>query len=142
MDAGKLVNQISTELHTRSCRTGKKLGVTQMQGRILSFILVESRERPLYQKEIEREFGLRPSTVTELLNNLERRDMIRRVSSESDGRYKEILFTESAEQIRQALETEINKTEEVLTEGISAEDLECFKRVAGKMLENLRNKPL
>lgn len=137
MDAGKLINQISSGLHRRSCRTGRNLGVTEMQGRILAFILVESRERPLYQKDIEKEYGLKPSTVTELLKNLEAREMIQRVSSETDGRYKKIQFTSSAEQIRQALELEIQKTEAVLTRGISEADLECFKRIALKMLENL-----
>lgn len=138
MDAGRLVNRISAGLHRRSCRTGKELGITEMQGRILSFILVESREHPLYQKDIEKEFGLRPSTVTEILKNLEERNMIQRVSSERDGRYKKIQFTKSAEQIKQALVLEIQKTEAVLTRGISEEELESFKRTAEKMVENIK----
>lgn len=138
MDAGKLINQISAGLHRRSCKTGKILGVTEMQGRILAFILVESRERPLYQKDIEKEFGLKPSTVTEILKNLESRNMIQRESSEVDGRYKRIRFTESAKQIRHALELEIRNTESALTRGITEEELECFKKTAVKMLENLK----
>lgn len=139
MDVGRLINQISSGLHRRSCRTGKLLGVTEMQGQILAFILVESRERPLYQKDIEKEFNLRPSTVTEILKNLEGQGMIQRVSSETDGRYKKIQFTESAEKIRQLLTGEIQKTEKVLTAGISEEELENFKKTAAKMLENLRD---
>ena len=64
---------------------GKNLGITEVQGRILDFILVDGRDRPLYQKDIEKEFGLRPSTATELLKTLESRKMIQRVSSEEDG---------------------------------------------------------
>lgn len=138
MDAGKLINQISSGLRRRSCKTGKILGVTEMQGRILTFILVESRERPLYQKDVEREFGLRPPTVTEILKNLESQGMIQRVNSETDGRYKKIQFTKSAERIRQMMAEEIRKTESVLTAGISDEELESFKKTAEKMLENLR----
>lgn len=137
MDAGKLINRISFRLHRRSCRTGRTLGVTEMQGRILSFILVESREHPLYQKDIEKEFDLRPSTVTEILKNLEEQKMIQRVSSEKDGRYKKIQFTESAEQIRQILEQEIQKTEATLVKDIPEEELAIFKRVAEKMLDNI-----
>lgn len=137
MDTGKLINKISIRLRRRSERMGKNLGITEVQGRILDFILVDGRDRPLYQKDIEKEFGLRPSTATELLKTLESRKMIQRVSSEEDGRYKKIQFTEAAEDIRLALQQEIRKTEGLLVEGISREDLNTFMKVAEKMLENL-----
>lgn len=137
MDTGKLINKISIRLRRRSEKMGKNLGITEVQGRILDFILVDGRDRPLYQKDIEKEFGLRPSTATELLKTLESRKMIQRVSSEGDGRYKKIQFTEAAEDIRLALQQEIQKTEGLLVEGISREELNTFMKVAEKMLENL-----
>ena len=137
MDTGKLINKISIRLRRRSEKMGKNLGITEVQGRILDFILVDGKDRPLYQKDIEKEVGLRPSTATELLKTLESRKMIQRVSSEEDGRYKKIQFTEAAEDIRMALQQEIQKTEGVLVEGISREDLNTFMKVAEKMLENL-----
>lgn len=137
MDTGKLINKISIRLRRRSEKMGKNLGITEVQGRILDFILVDGRDQPLYQKDIEKEFGLRPSTATELLKTLESRKMIQRVSSEEDGRYKKIQFTEAAEDIRLALQQEIQKTEGLLVEGISREDLNTFMKVAEKMLENL-----
>ena len=137
MDTGKLINKISIRLRRRSEKMGKNLGITEVQGRILDFILVDGRDRPLYQKDIEKEFGLRPSTATELLKTLESRKMIQRVSSEEDGRYKKIQFTEAAEDLRLALQQEIQKTEGLLVEGISREELNTFMKVAEKMLENL-----
>lgn len=137
MDTGKLINKISIRLRRRSEKMGKNLGITEVQGRILDFILVDGRDRPLYQKDIEKEFGLRPSTATELLKTLESRKMIQRVSSEEDGRYKKIQFTEAAEDIRLALQQETQKTEGLLVEGISREELNTFMKVAEKMLENL-----
>lgn len=137
MDTGKMINKISIRLRRRSEKMGKNLGITEVQGRILDFILVDGRDRPLYQKDIEKEFGLRPSTATELLKTLESRKMIQRVSSEEDGRYKKIQFTEAAEDIRLALQQEIQKTEGLLVEGISREELNTFMKVAEKMLENL-----
>ena len=125
MDTGKLINKISIRLRRRSEKMGKNLGITEVQGRILDFILVDGRDRPLYQKDIE------------LLKTLESRKMIQRVSSEEDGRYKKIQFTEAAEDIRLALQQEIQKTEGLLVEGISREDLNTFMKVAEKMLENL-----
>ena len=137
MDTGKLINKISIRLRRRSEKMGKNLGITKVQGRILDFILVDGRDRPLYQKDIEKEFGLRPSTATEIVETRESRKRIRRVSSEEDGRDKKSQFTEAAEDIRMALQQEIQKTEGLLIEGISREDLNTFMKVAEKMLENL-----
>ena len=137
MDTGKLINKISIRLRRRSGKTGKLLGITEAQGRILEFILVESRERHLFQKDIEKEFDLRPSTATGLLKTLEEQRMIHRVSCEDDGRYKVIQFTEAAEHIRWALQQQIQNTEKQLTKDISQEELSVFVKVAEKMLENL-----
>ena len=64
MDTGKLINKISIRLRRRSEKMGKNLGITEVQGRILDFILVDGRDRPLYQKDIEKEFG--PVSYTHL----------------------------------------------------------------------------
>ncbi len=140
MNVGKTINRISARLRRRSCRTGKSLGITEVQGKVLEFILVESRERELYQKDIEKEFDLRPPTATELLKALEAQGYISRISSEQDARYKRIQFTgpsERLQEVRQALLCQIKRTEALLTEGISEEDMDIFMRVAEQMLENL-----
>ena len=45
-------------------------------GNILNYILVESQNRSVYQKDIEQEFGLRPSTATEALKSLKRNELM------------------------------------------------------------------
>lgn len=54
MQTGKLINMISIRLRRRSGKTGRLLGITEAQGRILEFILVESKDKPLFQKDIEK----------------------------------------------------------------------------------------
>ena len=68
---------------------------------------MESRQRSVYQKEIEKEFGLRPSTATEALKLLEEKGLICRIPEEKDGRYKRIVFTPKAEAVQDALRREI-----------------------------------
>ena len=63
--------------------------------------------------------------------------MIQRVSSEEDGRYKKIQFTEAAEEIRTALQQEIQKDGGAARRGDPQEDLNTFMRVAETMLANL-----
>ena len=137
MDTGTRINRISNRLRRRSKKAKERLGITASQGNILDYILVESENHPVYQKDIEQEFGLRPSTATEVLNYLEEKELIRRVKDENDGRYKKLVFTKDAEKIRKILRKEIERSEEILLKGISSEEQEIFKKITSKMLDNL-----
>ena len=138
MEAGKMINRISNRLRRRSGKAQETIGITGAKGNILNYILLESEKHNVYQKDIEKEFGLRPSTATEVLKNLEEEEMIVRIQDEEDGRYKKIVFTDKAEMIRGALRGEIEKTEELLLKGITPEEQEIFMKITAKMLENLQ----
>ena len=137
MEAGKIINCISNRLRNRSQAVHMELGIGSAQGKVLNYILVESENHPVYQKEIEEEFGLRPSTATETLKNLEQAELICRVPESEDGRYKKIVFTEQARKIEHILRKEIMESEELLLQGITEEERKEFLRIAEKMLRNL-----
>lgn len=137
METGKMINRISNRLRRRSKRAQETLGITGAIGNILDYIIVESEKRSVYQKEIEKEFGLRPSTATEVLKHLEKEGLIVRVPDESDARFKKIEFTEKAGKIKDLLRNEVDKSEEILLRGISPEEQKCFMEITAKMLENL-----
>ena len=137
MDIGKIINHHSSRLRSRSQEVHTTLGIGSAQGKILNFILVESALHPVYQKDIEKEFSLRPPTVTEMLKSLEARELILRIPDEQDGRFKRIVFTEKAAAVKDALNKEIHETEELLLRGISEEELKEFIRITEKMLQNL-----
>ena len=137
MQTGKMINRISNRLRRRSRAIQESLGITGAQGNILDYIIVESGSHSVYQKEIEEEFGLRPSTATEALKNLEKKGLIRREAEKQDARYKKIVFTEKAETIREALRTEIEESEQLLLKGISTSEQKEFLRITEQMLKNL-----
>ena len=129
-----MINCISNRLRNRSQEVHTQLGIGSAQGKILNYVLVESEAHSVYQKDLEREFGLRPSTVTEMLNALEQKKLIQRVSDEWDGRYKKIVFTEKARSMKDRIRQEVEETEHLLLQGITEQE---FLRIAGKMLQNL-----
>jgi len=137
VETGKMINRISNRLRRRSMAVQESVGISGSQGNILDYILVESMKRKVYQKDIEREFGLRPPTASEVLKSLEKQELICRIPDEEDGRWKRIVFTKKAEKIHDALRREIEESEALLLQGISSEEQETFLRIAGKMLENL-----
>ena len=132
-----MINCISNRLRNRSQEVHTQLGIGSAQGKILNYVLVESEAHSVYQKDLEREFGLRPSTVTEMLNALEQKKLIQRVSDGWDGRYKKIVFTEKARSMKDRIRQEVEETEHLLLQGITEQEKQEFLRIAGKMLQNL-----
>ena len=137
METGKMINKISHRLRRRSQAVQKTVGISEAQGRILDYILVEGARRPVYPKDIEKEFDLRSSTVTGALSALETQGLIARVPDERDGRLKKLVFTPKADGIRAALQGEIEETEKRMLQGISEEEKAVFLELAERMLKNL-----
>ena len=96
MDTGRLINKLSNCLRRRSAETQKRIHISGTKGQILNYILIESQKRPLVQRDVEQEFGLRPSTATEMLQALQAADLIRREPDPADARRKCIVCTEKA----------------------------------------------
>ena len=76
MQTGKKINQISNRLRRRSRAIQETIGIGGAQGNILNYILVESQNRSVYQKDIEQEFGLRPSTATKAPKSLKKNELM------------------------------------------------------------------
>ncbi len=137
MDAGQYINMLCNRLRRHSCKFQEQLGLTREQGNILSFVLLAGERHNLYQKDVEREFDLRPSTATGLLNALEKKGLLCRINDDKDGRYKILRATKQGELLRKTLQEEIRELEANLVRGICTEELEIFKQTAEKMLKNL-----
>ena len=91
----------------------------------------------VFQKDIEDEYTLRPSTATELLKKMEQNGLIRREALPGDARRKRIIVTEKALSYKDDVMADITQLEADLTRGISPEDMDTFFRVIKKMLENM-----
>lgn len=137
MEVGKAVNSLSHRLRRRSQAVQRSLGISEAQGRILNYILVESTLRDVYQRDIEKEFELRSATVTITLNALAEQGLIARIPDPKDGRRKRLVFTEKAAGIRAALQEEILGTESRMLTGITEEERKAFLSIAERMLKNL-----
>ena len=137
LETGKIINRISNRLQRFAPDTQNRLGIGQAQAIILRFLLVEGQKRDIYQVDIEKEFGLRPPTVTETLKVLEKKDLIKRVPDENDGRKKKIIVTQKTLLMHDGVKDQVERSEEVLLQGITKEEKEQFMQIAAKMLNNL-----
>lgn len=111
-----------------------------VQGWIISFIHDEGKKRDIYQRDIEQEFNIRRSSVTGLLQTLEKNGMIRREAVESDARLKKITLTPKAVESRLMIDRKIKAFDKKLEAGITPEEKKIFLHVAAKMRDNLEGK--
>lgn len=128
---GKLSNQLRRKLDMFSSRKE----FSGSQGRTLHFLLAQSDD--IFQKDIEEEYGIRPSTATELLKQMEKNGLIIRKPAAYDNRLKKIVLTDKALIYKDQVVNDLTELEKTLTQGIPEENMKIFFEVIEKMMDNL-----
>ena len=82
----KMIDRKTTQYIQRDNPTD----VTTMQAIVLQYIMVESKKRDVFNKDIENFFVVKSSSVTSMIHFLERGGYVRREDSAEDGRMKQI----------------------------------------------------
>lgn len=109
---------------------------TDMQGQILGF-LFESRDRDMFQRDIEENFWIRRSTASRFLKVMEQRELICRESVPQDARLKKLILTPKAISIHEIIEQQIEMVERRITEGLTKEEIAQFHQIMAKIIKNL-----
>ena len=137
------IGHVIRMLHTTFKQKFMKVGtdenfdeVTMMHGWIMGY-LHNNEDRSIYQKTIESEFNIRRSTVTNILQLMEKKGYISRETVDGDARLKRIVLTPQGREIAVRTRNMIDKMEECLAKDIEPQELECFYKVAGKIKANL-----
>lgn len=114
------------------------LPLTSTQALALEFVIQKASDGEVYQKDLESFLSIRGSSVTSLINNLERDGYIRRESVKFDGRYKHLAPTEKALAIQAEISQRIDRYMDSLFVDIPEADLIVYESVLEKMTQNVR----
>lgn len=109
---------------------------TEMQVKVLGF-LAQNRDQEICQKDIEEAFYIRRSTASRLLKRLESQGFITRQSVERDARLKRVVTTPKADALCQKMMARIDYVEELLTRGLTQEEIQQFLATVEKLKQNL-----
>lgn len=109
---------------------------TVMHGWILKY-LYDNGSKEIYQKDIEKQFGIGRSTVTTIIQLMEKQDLIRREAVEYDARLKKVILTEKGKQYHDLVGATINDIHKKVMQGISEEEKQFFLGTFEKIEENL-----
>jgi DNA-binding MarR family transcriptional regulator len=114
---------------------------TGMQGFILGF-LGDNRDKDIFQRDVEAELQVRRSTVTGILQLMEKNGLIKRHPVEHDARLKKLVLTPQALGQYENVMRVIYGIEEKAVSRLTEAEIEMFCGVLHKIQENLEQEDL
>ena len=124
-------NLISRKVNHYSRENGVE-DVTAMHGWILAY-LYQYQDREIFQRDIERAFSITRSTVTNILQLMEKKGYIQRQSVPQDARLKRLILTEAGAEAHRQILRSLRQTDDyvssLLTEEESAELLHLLNKL-------------
>ena len=102
-------------------------GLTSIQSRVLGYLrMEENKGSSVFQRDIEEVFRIKRSSVTSVLQTLEKKGLIRRESVPEDARVKKLLLTEKAKQMQEHTYHRLKTMEEEMKALFTDEEFEQF----------------
>ncbi|MBR6477697.1 MAG: MarR family transcriptional regulator [Lachnospiraceae bacterium] len=131
-------NEIRRNLDQRFAENGLE-DLSGMQGPVIGYISWNSKDKDVFQKDIEKWFNIRRSTATVMLQAMEQKGLIEREAVPNDGRLKKIILTDKAKELNKRVNEQIEQFHRELEEGITPEEKAEFLRILDRIRENLRD---
>lgn len=134
---GRMINIFSNRISRRIGKEVAQYGLTGVQGKILGFIYHSSAKKDVYQKDIEEAFDIRRSSVTSVLQLMEKNGYIKRVSVSEDARLKKIILTDIGLDIQHKIYDCIVKFEKSLQDELSSEELNTLINLITRLSDKI-----
>lgn len=134
----KEINDLIIKKMMRSAVCEKRCMISPTQVKIIEY-LCKSKDETVYQKDIEKTLNLKRSTVSGILDTMEKNNLISRKSVKEDLRLKEIILTDYALDKLNLIKRKIKEINNALGKNISEDDLKVFYRVTKQIKQNIIN---
>lgn len=116
----------------------KKDNLTISQARVIHY-LCKHKDKDVVQRDIEKFFRVSNPTVSGILNRLEEKGFIVRMTSENDKRIKVVTLTEKALELDDYLRNSLNNYEEEMMACLSQEEKNNLLDSMDKIINAMMN---
>ncbi len=113
-----------------------KYRLTAVQGWVIKY-LCEHEGCDVFQRDLESAFSVRRSTMTSVLQLMEKNGLITREPVTYDARLKKLMLTKQAVDIHNYIENSHAELEQKMCDGITEAEQEEFLRVIHKLQANI-----
>ena len=136
-DIGMLIKQLYDAKEKRANEQLKEFGLTFSQFRLLIYVR-ECGGKAVSLKEIERRFCLTQQTVAGIVKRLEDKGFVLAGEDQADKRVKNVFLTAKGENSCKSAMDCYQKTQDLLTRGLSQSEQQELYRLLAIVLENLK----
>lgn len=133
---GPRIKAISTAMGQVVNRSTAELGLTSSQSFFIGY-LMRHRDRPVYPRDLEREFEFSHPTVSGILRRLESKGFVTFQPGENDRRCKQVLLTEKAVECHEAILRRLNQSEQDAIRGLSEAEVAELHRLLDIIMKNM-----
>jgi DNA-binding MarR family transcriptional regulator len=130
---GREVNIFINRINRQVSIIVSKFGITGAQAHIINFIHNESKNRDVFQRDIEKEFDIRRSSVTNALQLMELKGLIVRMNVPIDARLKKINLTEKGSVIQDKVSSIIFQSEQDLRDKLTENEYRTLVNIVEKL---------
>lgn len=137
LEFSKTLKDLNLELFKVVRKRHKKLGIdlTPIQSTII-LVLFES-ENVMCQKDLEPFVSCNKSTLSSILNTMEKKELIERRIDKEDTRKKGIFLTKKSQNLTKRIAKDKEIIDKQVVMGIGKEEIENLQNTLNKMLSNL-----
>lgn len=128
-----LIKIVSNQLSRQINHFAKQFGLTGVQIQIIDYLNHLPQNQYVYQKDIEREFNIRRSTATSVLQKMEENELIVRNISPSDSRLKIVSVLPKAEALQPQISHFLDESNEQLLSSLSTFQRHSFIKALEKL---------
>lgn len=136
-DVGYLITNISYAIRQYFGNLFAEYGVTYPQSRVLTRLFNQLGKGDVNQRDLERALGIKASSVSSLVRNLEQKGLIYSERMPQDTRNKRILLTEKGMQLREMLGETRLQAESALVAGLTENQVKTLRADLMQILNNL-----
>ena len=135
-DIGRINHIISRKMDAAIINTISD-NLTVSQAYVIDFISMAGKDKDIFQKDLEKHFDLKRSSISLMLNNMEKNDLIQRVPVAEDARLKKIILTEKAIELSKKIAYAIDSVEGILAENLNQDEINTFLNLLNKIRTNI-----
>lgn len=133
----KTVDSLIARKGFRESKKHNSISITPLQMKIVVYLL-DNINNDMYQKDIENIFQFRRSTISGILDTMEKNNILYRENSLKDKRSKRIILKEDVIKMVSDFKKNINEFEKQVIKDIPKDDLNIFFKVIDKIKSNLK----
>ncbi len=101
-------------------------------------ILIKHKNEDISQNDLKKEMCISKAAISEALNSMEKKNLIKKIQSKNDSRKNIIVLEDSAIQTYEEIKKDMLTFNNKLLKNISEEEIDIFMNVLNKIKNNIK----